>query len=171
VELITCKECGKELEIGDYPFCPHESIYPQQAQHFSPVVYHVDAHGNKRFPGSPDAPVPAGFEKRELTNIQEIRRFEREVNAEERQRYNEHKFREEMTFDPQRKARQEELRAAMQHMSQYGRDFARAAMERTNAERRFKNFDAQFRIDVFSQNAGNRDPHCDASTGWRERKA
>jgi hypothetical protein len=122
-----------------------------------------------RFPASPDAPVPSGFAKRELTNIHEIRKFENRINSEERRRWDERKTREEMTFNEQRQQRHAELRQAMQRMSPYGRDFAQIAMEQTNGKRR-GNYDAQFRVDVFSNDSSNRDPHCDRSTGWRDRR-
>jgi hypothetical protein len=25
---VTCEKCGNELQIGDYPFCPHGSAFP-----------------------------------------------------------------------------------------------------------------------------------------------
>jgi len=78
-----CVHCGHELQIGDYPFCPHGSIYPERAQHFEPIVVHVSGDGQYRFPAATDAPVPSGYRKVEIRTIQEADRISREVNRRE----------------------------------------------------------------------------------------
>jgi hypothetical protein len=156
---ISCAKCGARLEFT------REST----AQAFDPIVIHVDSQGNKRFPASPDAPVPPGFEKRELRTVREVREFERTVNREERQRWDETKIREEMTFDPQRRERHRELRSEMQHMTPFGRAFAEYAMQQTNGKSR-GNYDPQFRVDIFSTDASNREEYRDTKTSWRGRK-
>jgi hypothetical protein len=156
---ISCAKCGARLEFS----------YETTAQAFDPIVIHVDSQGNKRFPASPDAPVPPGFEKRELRTVREVREFERTVNREERQRWDETRIREEMTFDPQRRERHRELRSEMQHMTPFGRAFAEYAMQQTNGKTR-GSFDAGFRVSVFSDDRSNMDPYCDKSTGWRNRR-
>ncbi len=157
---IACFQCDSPLEWSR----------TTTAAPFEPVVFFEDAAGNKRFPAAPDAPVPAGFERRELRTIHEVRNFERAVNQEERAEWDEYRNAEDRAFGEQRQARHAELRAAMQHMSPYGRDFAQVAMEQTNRKGR-GSYEAGFRLEVFSENAGNREAYRDERTGWRSRRA
>lgn len=165
----NCLHCGKVLAIGDWPYCPHESIYPQGAAHFDPVVVHKDGQGNYRFPGSPDALVPPGFERVELRTTAEIRRMERDVNRGEGERHDGAQAREEGFYAGLKAQRRSELRAAMTHMTPTGRAFAEEAMRQTD-ERPRGRFDANFHVEAFSQDASNREPYRDEATGWRPRK-
>lgn len=55
--------------------------YTSPAQRFEPVVIHRDAAGNVRFPGHKNDKVPTGFQKVELTDLNQVRRFEREMET------------------------------------------------------------------------------------------
>lgn len=169
-DMVKCLNCGAELEIGDWPFCPHGSVSRRWASSFDPVVIHRGKNGSVRFPARGDARVPEGYAKVELRTIQEIRRFEREINQQERAIHDDHQAREEHALTPDRSARRAEVRDAMRRMTPLGRDFARLAMKR-NDERPRGNFDAGFHIEVFEQDSSNREPHCDQRTDWKERKA
>lgn len=139
------------------------------AQSFAPVVVHKDAQGNYRFPGSPDAAVPPGFERVELRTTAEVRRFERDVNRAEAERHDGAQVREEGFYAGFKAQQRAELRAAMARMSPAGRDFAREAM-RANDERPRGRFDAGFYVESFSVDSSNREPQRDESTGWRTKK-
>lgn len=151
--MTKCGTCGAELTFGDWPFCggknSHSSILKTHAQRFAPIVYFQDKAGNKRFPGRSDAPPPKGFERVELRTVPEVRKFEREMNRAERERWDRHKVREELTFGPMRKQSRSELIAMMQSFSNLGKDFARLAMKK-NDEKRRGDYDAQFRVEVLS---------------------
>ena len=166
----TCSTCGAELHVGDWPYCPHGSTRERFAQSFDPVVVHRDAEGNIRYPAHVDAPVPAGFQKVELRTIGEIRNFEAEVNLRERAKADQHLSRRERDFSEAQSHRRRELRSRMEHMSPFGADFARLAMERGN-NRSSAPRDVGFHIDVFSNNSSNREAYRDAKTEWRGRKA
>lgn len=169
-----CPDCGAELQIGDWPFCrrtgSHEPTRARLSQTFDPVVIHRDAAGNVRFPASPDSPVPSGFAKVELRTVHEVRKFEREVNGKERARWDEHRERVARAAEESTRARRSELLDAMQHMSPYGRDFARQAMD-ANDRKSAGSYDAGFHIEAFSQDSSNRAPHRDERTGWRARRS
>jgi hypothetical protein len=167
----VCPECGEEIEIGDWVFCPHGSTRPEYAQRFEPVVIHRDAQGNIRTPGSIHAPVPAGFERVELRTAAEIRHFEREMNRRERSRGEDVRSREEQHWGAQKAASRSELFQAMRGMSNEGRDYARYAIEQGNQRRhRLASYDPGFHIEAFSQDASNREAHSDSRTGWKGRK-
>jgi hypothetical protein len=114
---------------------------------FVKVVYHVDKDGNKRFPGHADAPVPEGFQKVEIQDVVQLRKFEKAIDGEERQRWAQRLEREEAAFEPGRRERRSQLRQDMQGFSNFGRDFARIAME--EGERRKRAEDVGFRVEAY----------------------
>jgi hypothetical protein len=175
---MTCNQCGKELQIGDYPFCSapggHGSTLPSRAQHFDPIVVHVSHDGEYRFPASTDAPVPAGYAKVEIRTIQEADRISREVNAREDSTLRQVQHQS----DAGRAATRARNRAFMNNlrdrMSPAGRQFLDQAREyqeqkdrqRENTRPRSTNF----HIEVFANDSSNRESHSDERTGWRSRK-
>ena len=38
--MDTCEKCGKDVRIGDFPFCPHEQVSPHYHTVFIPYVDH-----------------------------------------------------------------------------------------------------------------------------------
>lgn len=80
-----CPECGLYLEIGDWPWCPHESllkshhtVHPDERV----VVFENPATGEIRYPGRNDVPVPdryakQGFVRKELPTLRAVEQFER----------------------------------------------------------------------------------------------
>lgn len=144
----------------------------RDAQRFSPVVIHRDSAGNVRFPGAPDAAVPAGFEKVELRTVAEVRQFERGMDAKERARFESGQAREADFYAERQRRDRAELRVAMQRMTPYGRDFARVAMEendRKDAGRK-TSYDPNFHVECFSMDSSNREAYRDERTNWRARK-
>jgi len=142
------------------------------AQRFDPVVIHRDAAGNVRFPGAPDAAVPAGFEKVELRTVAEVRQFERGMDARERARFESGQAREGDFYAERQRKDRAELRAAMLRMSPYGREFAQVAMEendRKNAGRK-TSYDPNFHVECFSMDSSNREVYRDERTNWKARK-
>ena len=95
-----CKKMGEQLLI------PNDS-----SRHFSdPVVVHVAEDGAIRFPGSANARVPKGFQKRELRTIREIESFEREVNCKLHAEARQHQENEERAASEIRSQLRGELR-------------------------------------------------------------
>jgi hypothetical protein len=137
------------MDFGQFPFCPHDYIRGANASRFRPVVYFIDKSGNKRFPGNDSEKPPKGFERAELRTISEVRKFEKDMNRTERERWDRHKIREEMTFGPMRQQSRSELITMMKSFSNLGKDFARTAMK-NNDEKRRGDFDANFHVEIFS---------------------
>lgn len=169
--MTTCGECGREVRIGDWPWCPHEDTLRRDAQPFDPVLIFKDAQGNVRFPGRNDAPTPEGFRRVELRTVREVRAFEREMNLKETARHDAAQGREDGFHSYLQGRNRAELRALMDRMSPAGREFAAVAMEESDRRQGQRPaFDPGFRIDVFSDNASNRELHRDERTGWKPRK-
>jgi hypothetical protein len=133
------------------------------------VVYHVNAEGHVRFPGSTDAPVPVGYERRELRTIGEVRAFQRRVNADECAKIRAHVEEECRWLETVEAANRSDLRHAMARMTPRGRGFAELAIAIHNATRP-RAGDAGFYIEPFEHDMSNREPYRDAKTGWRRKR-
>ena len=121
-----------------------------RAQRFDPVVVFRDKAGTYRFPGRANAPTPKGCERVELKTMQQVARFEGEMNASEKRRWEDHRKREIECFAPVRKQLRGELVEAMGGMSNYGRDFARLAIKASDRSDAAKNkFEAGFHVQAF----------------------
>ncbi len=167
--MSVCVDCGKERGVGDWPWCPHGSTRPSYAQSITPVVVHQAADGTYRLPGAADAAVPDGFKKVELRTISEIQRFERNMNTQLRVEAEQIQGRRYGISEETRRERHSALRQDMARMSRYGREFARAAIERANRGER-RNTDPGFHVEVLHQDQSNREAHRDERTNWRPRR-
>lgn len=80
-----CPDCGLYLEVGDWPWCPHESTRKSpHTAHASErvVVFENPQTGEIRYPGRNDVPVPdryakQGFVRKELPTLRAVESFER----------------------------------------------------------------------------------------------
>lgn len=136
-----------------------------QAQPFDPVLVYRDRSGHIRFPGRSSGKVPKGYEPVYLKTTSQVRSFERQMNAKERERYMQSKEREARQFDPMISRSRSELRQKMHHFSPAGRELAEVAMRENDSSSSINmKFDAEFRLDAFSDDASNREP-------WNDRDA
>lgn len=78
-----CSKCGFEYEIGDWPMCPHGSVFGGRELHSNPTIVYKNAEGKCWFPTGDNAKPPAGFERHELRTVFERDKFEKEVGAKE----------------------------------------------------------------------------------------
>lgn len=174
--MIRCPQCNRSSTvyfINGQPKCGACNMEFGRGDFILPVgradatVVHVDAHGNYRFPGHADAPVPPGFERRELHG-RDIDRMERTVNSQQRR---DREMREELraqSEEPRRSASRSDLMHAMRSMTPAGRDFAQYAIDRANNRVRGR-YDPGFHVESRHYDASNRDAHRDGS-GGRGRK-
>lgn len=155
-----CPKCEKQCE---------QILSPQggRGTFGQGIVVHVSADGHTRFPGDPNAKVPKGFQKKTLTTIREVEKFEREVNTKLRAESEQHQEREARHFDAIQKKNRSDLRMAMQHFSPMGRALAETAM-RINNERKRKTNDCGFQVTILHEDA-SKNPQIDASTGWKRK--
>jgi|SRR5579872_4353640 len=82
---MTCGHCGKSIQIGEWPFCPHgfgnlSTGLPWHPSETS-VVYEHPQTGDVKYPGRMDVPMPeryanAGYVRKEIRTDREMQRFE-----------------------------------------------------------------------------------------------
>lgn len=164
-EQLPCPDCGTSAVWS--PSFNHTS---RAAQPFSPVVIHRDEAGNVRYPGSANSPVPAGFQRVELTSLHEIRRFEAEVNKRETAEIQKFDYNRRRNIDEQIKANREALADRLREFTPRGRNFydrARAQAEEKRAKTHAKApSGSNFHVEAFSFDSSNREQHRDASNEW-----
>jgi len=115
------------------------------------------------------APVPAGYERKELRTFAEADHALKRVNAAERRKIEQRMEAECAQIEANEKINHGALRMQMQQMSPAGRAFARLAMARAE-QKRPRTFDANVYLDVRERDASNREAFEDSRTGWRNRK-
>lgn len=140
-----------------------------RAQSIEPVVVHQAKDGTYRLPGAADAHVPDGYQKVELRTIPEIQRFERAMNTQLRVEAEQVHERRHGITEAELKERHAALRQEMAHMTPFGRDFARLAIERAN-HGRVRNTDPGFYVEALHFNQSNQEVHRDERTDWRPRR-
>lgn len=131
--------------------------------HLAPdaVVVYQTPDGDFRFPGDPNSLSTArydrlGYRRIELRSATEVRRFEQHMSKHDRavaERRLEHR---EAARAARTAATRSDLRMAMQSMSRFGRDLARAAQSRTDAQPRERPRDTGFHVDAYSNDRGSR---------------
>jgi hypothetical protein len=149
-----CPTCGAPTEQWHPP--------PRTRWTVDPVVVFKAPDGSYRFPGDPNGLQAAkyardGFDRVELRSAADVRRFEREVNQQDRSQSS----RRAETLQASREARERmlrpELRRLMPNFSRFGRDVARAAMARNDAKPREYSRDSNFHVDAYSNDRTNRE--------------
>lgn len=174
-EHVNCSEMvWNEEQAGVYE-CGKETVYlpsfyytSQTAQRFSPVVVHKDAEGNVRFPGHADAPLPPGFHKVELTDFHQIRKFEKEINAKDRERAS--KFHEAKSFllDGQLKENRRVMSELVKNFTPRGKEFYAKMKEVSERKQKQggRGIDPGFYIEAFTQDSSNRQGYRDSKNDW-----
>jgi hypothetical protein len=179
---FLCSQCGKVFESmvcwnQDSAPCKCGSLAGRvflsrrayRAQAFDPVLVYRDAAGHYRFPGRNSGQTPKGYEPVYLKTTSDVRRFEKQMNQTERERYFTHKERTERAFSEPLRVGREELRERMKHMSPRGRDMAEAAMRANdNADSVDTRFDPAFHLNAFSFDSSNREAQHDVDLARRK---
>ncbi len=174
--------CGEEIdggpvgvnycrEVAEYrPSFWYTSSLGRKAQGFAPVVIHTDADGNVRLPAHPDAPMPPGFKKVLLTDINQIRKFENDMNKVERAKMEDHAKNKIRNMNGQLAENRRAMSEIIKKFSPRGRKFYEAM--RTASEIKQKKFaerglqEPNFHIEAFSQDASNREQYRDKANDW-----
>lgn len=199
---VECPSCGNVEEV----FCSYKEVDaqkclscdktmtflptfwytgPRAEQRFTPVVIHRDAEGNVRFPGRADAKVPEGFTKVELSDVSQIRAFEKEQNS--RGEVEAGKFQASKNFllegqlKENRRVMDEILRGGSwtingpdgepitRHgFTERGRAFYES-MRKASERQSHGRVSPEFVVEAFSQDSSNRVQHMDRRDGAWER--
>lgn len=109
-----CSACGSELQIGDYPFCPHGSTHFRDALNFDPVLVFEMPDGSHYYPGSNKdaAPVP-GAKPILLDTLRKADRFMHSVNAREQEQMDRRTEAERNHYDRAKRESRESLRSEL----------------------------------------------------------
>ena len=158
-----CPECGGELA----------RVYlsrQQEAQRFQPIVLHVSPDGEFSFPMHEHAPIPPGFEKRELRTFAEADAALKKVNASERRKMEAEVEGRTAQLNTMESDNRRELRERMRHMSPRMRHFAEVAMAENDRKPRPRMTDPNVFLEVRERDSSNREAHRDALTNWKARR-
>lgn len=86
---MICMRCLRMLKIGDWPYCPHGHVKPRDASIHARERVQLLVNpqtGETRVEGRVDRPIhpkyqAAGFtERRDLTTLADVRRYEKQQN-------------------------------------------------------------------------------------------
>jgi hypothetical protein len=186
-EAVVCGENGCEERSAYSPSFWYSSS-ARNAQGFTPVVIHKDSQGNVRFPANANAPVPPGFQKVELTNIQQVRRLEKEVNTKDREIAEKFRQSRQVFLDGQLKENRRVMedirnggswigtdpagRPVIRHgLSNKGQKFLDAMRQQSELRQKqgSRHTNPEFVVDAFSYNQSNRDPYYNEHGGSHRR--
>lgn len=150
----------------DCPDCasPTEQIHRPRQTTWSvePVVVFKASDGTFRFPGDANGLSARNYEKQGLQRVEirgaaEMRHFESTMNKSEYSRASRAVERKHAMREMREKESRSTLRQAMQSMSAYGRDLARAAMAQNDAKGRERASEAGFVSEVYSMDRSSRE--------------
>jgi hypothetical protein len=143
-----CDECGDRLRVGDWPFCKGSGSHTPARRHdaaaFTPIEYYVGPNGDEYHPGragcrrTKAALERDGYQLRQITNMYQYNKWQQHqstrINCEREQLA----AKESAYWGEQRAESRKQLHHEMQHMTPFGRDLARIAIERNNAKERHR---------------------------------
>jgi putative FmdB family regulatory protein len=170
---FRCVACGQTFEqflplvrYRELPVCPAcqspqtEKVYLPRQEHASkfadPIVVYQAPDGSYRFPGESQGSSTAkydrlGYRRVECRDAQDVRRIEGRINADQRSRLQHAAERRQAAMEAVRSQSRSELAHKMSTMSNFGRDVARAMIERNNQKRdRAAGADPGFHVEVMN---------------------
>ena len=173
--MANCKECGAEVVIGDWPWCPHGLIREANAKRFDDiVVWQSDSDPDKySFPGQAGESVPDGYHKIVISNLRQSDQFVSRFNDLERQRLQSERDMRWAIDDAGIRERRaaEDARGAVSTRADAMRRAVREWADRRRDARRRSKIDPQFHNNALSFDSGHRNSYSGEETGWRERKS
>lgn len=164
-----CPDCGKIVHVGDWPFCPHESVRRTYGS-IEPIVVFRAADGSIRIPGSNTKATPEGCERIEIRDIQTLSKFDSHYREQLRRENSDLRAIHDQAYTEVEKINRSSLRQAMQHMTPFGRALAEHAMRQNDARRRPRGEEFEGGFSVLHYDASNRGVQCDQSTGWKPKQ-
>jgi hypothetical protein len=172
---MKCDECGKKLEIGDYPFCGpsgHATIHSRNAVVAAPTVVFRNAKGEYRFPGRDTDKPPRGFQRVELSTQRSRDRFEREMNQRETQKLRDIEYDKKDAYARTVALHRDNLlRIKANSQSEHTKKFVDLCI--ADSERRMNwsiKDEAGFHLEHNHMDAQNRSPWNDKDTNWKDRR-
>lgn len=137
------------------------------------VVHRDPITGQYNFPAHPNAPVPYGYEKVDVTDMHHARAIERQVEAQEAAKEADYIAAQRESKERYRKSLEDDLRAKMGDMSAKGKEFAEYAIKQEREKiqeksTRVKSVNAGF--EALAYDRSNRQEYRDKETDWKKRQ-
>jgi hypothetical protein len=172
---VRCEECHLELEVGDWPYCPHPKVHGRDSRLFEPIVVwkHNTEVDKYSFPGQGDERVPDGYHKVEIHNLRDADRLVREINRIERSKSIDARSLNYQALDEATRIRRRDIDARIRGNPRAEALFraAREWADKRKAKNRAKHSqEPNFHIDILSFDSGNRRSYSGPETQWRETK-
>jgi hypothetical protein len=186
---MRCELCDRVVQIGDFPFCPHESTRSERAQRFKPIVVFKRTDGTYSFPASGDVPTPNNSQRVEITTRRQAERLEREVNRslrEEKSRIGPTPMdkgdrglselrrlaRGESVTIPDHDAHGNIILRTLDGSQMRGkfREYVAQLADKAQQPNYAPTYDPGFHIDIMHNDQSNRMAHDDPATGWKSRR-
>lgn len=174
--MSACSKCGRELVTGDWPFCPHGSVFERTAKCWDDIVVWQSVTDPEKysFPGQSNEPVPPEYNKIVISNLRQADQLVARVNDIERRKMEEARAVRYALDDAgiRERRRNEDARGAVSPRAEALRRRVREWTDKMRERRReaHPRIDPQFHIQVLSFDSGNRNSYSGPETGWRERK-
>lgn len=174
--MSKCNQCGMNVEIGDWPYCPHGSVFHNEAKRFDPIVVWQSNTDSEKysFPGQPNERVPEGYHKVEIANMRQADQFTSRMNDIERRKMEELRNTRYALDDAGIKQRryEEDVKGAISPQAAALRRAVRDWTDKMRERRRAAHprIDPQFHNNALSFNSGSRSSYSGPETGWREKK-
>jgi hypothetical protein len=173
----TCFACGHEIELGEFPFCPHGRLREANARRFdSIVIWQANRDPDQySFPGQADEPCPEGYHAVELSDLHSADKFVARMNQLELEKAEVTRDLSYQALDEQTRRRRADIAARIsgnaraEALFRQVREYTDRSRERKRA--RHARLDPRFHIQVLSYDSGNRNSYSGPETGWRERKS
>ena len=164
-ESQPCPDCGTKAPLVFLP------VRKRNAQAFAPTVVFKRKDGTYTVPGRYDEACPRDAEIVTLSDIQQVRKFEREYSSHLKRQHEESAERQSEIQAGIKHERRRELREQMKHWVTSARAVAEHAMKeadgRESDSSKAARFDPGFRIAAFSDDRGKRHEWRDVDTGWK----
>jgi hypothetical protein len=153
--VVACL-CGSKKCKAEWHWLPeHSRSFNQQ---LPGVVYFKDAKGNIQVASSSEEPAPPGMERCEAYTLNEIRRLEKHLNADQRRIRQQFIEREQAHQEAVIAENRRELRTYMEQFSEQGRQFARDMMRRNDTRKSIydKKVDPGVHLHILHYDGGKR---------------
>lgn len=159
---IACTKCEAPVRVDDGSFlntrgeqCEH--LFEPRKNCESSLTVFRSPDGKISIPWEPTDPCPPGYQIEEVKGARAVRRLEKELDSQDRKRYEQFQLKLERVKGPGREKRRQDLQQIIRdgvttvpdgrggirtiHVSPFGRDIARAALARIDRGTYSKNYD------------------------------
>lgn len=141
----------------------------RDAQPIQPIIVYKKDDGTYLYPGDSNPRKYEGCQRLELRTLGEVRAVTREQNRLDYETWERTRIADEQVNGPMRKERRAALMDKLS--TQFGKDFARIAIEKNEQRRAGKRYTPGNHYEVAEFDRSNREPQNDRSTGWRDKRA